>query len=299
MDNKKPKSAIIAITGDLVAGLDMFGAPMPALNVKGKTGVKTLIGGLMSVLILGTTFAFALLKFQHMMQKKGPTIIQLKEEGALDEETIYEIADSDFMMAISIDHWLNGLKLDPSYIKFVSHLWYYTGTEFIKKSYPMHVCTADEYQRFYEPRQSAGPSKIDELKEKDAFYCLGAEAMQYALFGNWASSSSYKAIEINAIPCATQYTSAIDGSIIGGGDECVKDLESSIEYFGSTVSMTIMYNDQKFLQKNYDEDRVFNFSSLKSIQLDFRRSEWFPAYIDTHELIDETNLVQIGTVSDV
>ena len=67
MENRSLKSALTSIPGKLLSRVDMFGAPMPTLNVKGKTDVKTMIGGLMSVLILGLTFAFALLKFQHMM----------------------------------------------------------------------------------------------------------------------------------------------------------------------------------------------------------------------------------------
>ena len=52
------------------------------------------------------------------------------------------------MLAVTLEHWQDGVKTDPRFVKFVSHLWHYTGREFIKKSYPMHACTEREFARF-------------------------------------------------------------------------------------------------------------------------------------------------------
>ena len=46
---------------------DLFGKEMPVFNVKGISKVNTWVGGIVSIIIFGTTFVFMLLKFQHLM----------------------------------------------------------------------------------------------------------------------------------------------------------------------------------------------------------------------------------------
>ena len=55
--------------------LDMFGAPVPTLNMRGETTVKTPIGAICSILIFAIVFAFALFKMQHLHVKYNPQIL--------------------------------------------------------------------------------------------------------------------------------------------------------------------------------------------------------------------------------
>ena len=47
---------------DFVKKLDIFGAPTPGFNLKGKEVITTSCGSLVSIIIYSLTFAFSLLK---------------------------------------------------------------------------------------------------------------------------------------------------------------------------------------------------------------------------------------------
>ena len=52
--------------------IDFFGAPAPSFNIGGKAVVQTWAGSICSILILGMTFMFALLKLEHLAIRKNP-----------------------------------------------------------------------------------------------------------------------------------------------------------------------------------------------------------------------------------
>ena len=47
---------------DFVKGVDMFGAPLPSLNISGEATINSHCGGIISLLITYLTFLFAMLK---------------------------------------------------------------------------------------------------------------------------------------------------------------------------------------------------------------------------------------------
>ena len=55
-------------------GLDMFGAPVPGLNVQGKAVINTSLGTLISIVVFLLTLLFSLFKLQHMLMKKNPSV---------------------------------------------------------------------------------------------------------------------------------------------------------------------------------------------------------------------------------
>ena len=57
-----------------VKELDLFGQPVPAFNISGKTQVKTAVGSIFSICLLSLTFAFGLIKLQAMIDRKNPQI---------------------------------------------------------------------------------------------------------------------------------------------------------------------------------------------------------------------------------
>ena len=70
---QKSRGAFTEI-GNRLKSMDLFGAPIPQFNIKGKSSVRTHLGGLISFMAVGLTFMFALLKFQHMMENRNPSI---------------------------------------------------------------------------------------------------------------------------------------------------------------------------------------------------------------------------------
>ena len=115
---------------------------VPSFNIRGQDSVKTTIGTCMSMMIMFLTLAYALLKLQHMLQKKNPDIIQFTDETAIDMSTKYSLTDHDFIAAISVENWRVGPTVDPRYVHFA--MANVVGTEdgkFSNTFYPMKKCT--------------------------------------------------------------------------------------------------------------------------------------------------------------
>ena len=71
-----------------IRNFDMFGSELPKFNINGKAKVTTLTGAFGSIVILAMTLMFALLKLEHMINRKNPLISRNIE--SLDGEEIYD-----------------------------------------------------------------------------------------------------------------------------------------------------------------------------------------------------------------
>ena len=86
--------------------LDMFGAPVPGVNMQGKTEQKTVLGSMISIIIIGLTLFFALFKLQHMLIRKSPQVTTLVEEEGVPPDERFDLTDpANFMMAFTTEHW--------------------------------------------------------------------------------------------------------------------------------------------------------------------------------------------------
>ena len=56
----------------------MFGQPIPAFNIKGKDKVKTLIGGILSYIIISVTLGYAINLIPDLILKTNPIINESK-----------------------------------------------------------------------------------------------------------------------------------------------------------------------------------------------------------------------------
>ena len=52
----------------------MFGQPVPAFNIKGKSKVKTAVGGILSAVIIAVTLGYSIMKIHDLMLKANPVI---------------------------------------------------------------------------------------------------------------------------------------------------------------------------------------------------------------------------------
>ena len=94
---------------------DMFGAEVPGLNLRGQSKIKTSPGACISIIIMCLTTIFSLIRLQHMLVRKNPAVVIIKQPDVFDATERYNIADEDFMFAVSLEHWTDGPKMDLRY----------------------------------------------------------------------------------------------------------------------------------------------------------------------------------------
>ena len=106
----------ISRTAAFLYKFDMFAAPAPSFNIRGKTQVTTLVGSFISLAVMTLTMLFAFLKLQFMLLRKNPNVMMFEDEEGTDPSMRYNIIDNDFMMAFSASSWDNGARADSYYI---------------------------------------------------------------------------------------------------------------------------------------------------------------------------------------
>ena len=136
--------------------LDIFGQPLPQANLGGQEKVRTHIGGFVSLLFANITFLFAILKLQHLMSKHNPSVNSFVEEGAFDLDEKFSTADKeDFMMAFQAVTWLDGVRNDPYYVKWMATYWIFENGEYSTRAIPMRDCTESDFEKFYPPTKES------------------------------------------------------------------------------------------------------------------------------------------------
>ena len=133
----------------VVKNLDIFGAEVPGLNLRGQTKVKTFAGAFVSLAIMGITVMFALLKLQFMLMRKQPEVNEFVEPEFFSPSDSYKLHEEDFMMAISMENYLKGERMDPRYIQFVATLISKNEESFLERYVPMKPCTDEQFDKFY------------------------------------------------------------------------------------------------------------------------------------------------------
>ena len=107
----------------ILKGLDMFGAPLPNLNINGETKVKTFLGAIVSIIVITITFAYSLLKLEMLIQRKNPSLTTNVEYFDSFEEPIDMLAEADSMMmafAVLKRNWDS--IYDPKFFRFAFEL---------------------------------------------------------------------------------------------------------------------------------------------------------------------------------
>ena len=84
-------------------GIDLFGQPVPSFNVKGEDSINTVVGGVLSGMVMLITLAFAGHKVVQLIEKTNPVMSELEQRdhyGPLDKLFYNEI---NFKMAFSVE----------------------------------------------------------------------------------------------------------------------------------------------------------------------------------------------------
>ena len=85
--------------------LDLFGQPLPAFNLKGKSEVNTFCGSMVSLLLIYVVIMFGTLKLTHLLSHHGPTINTFMQKNAFTSEDIYNSVENDFMVAVTLEDY--------------------------------------------------------------------------------------------------------------------------------------------------------------------------------------------------
>ena len=101
--------------------IDIFGAPIPTLNLRGERSVNTAVGSMVSILVFTTTLLFGLLKLQHLIERKNPTIMVVN--SPLNANETFDTGSNDFMMAFAVSDFneLSDKALsNPRYVRWLA-----------------------------------------------------------------------------------------------------------------------------------------------------------------------------------
>lgn len=143
---------------------------MPGFTLDKQSEVKTLVGGLVSLVIMSTTLLFAMVKWEHMNEYKSPSITafsQTVEEGAR-----FNPGQEDFMMAFAIEHFIDGVKDDPRFLQWIMNYSFADKDgKYTAVSYPMHPCRPDEMAKFY-PADYSSQKKVEKFTREGGLYCF-------------------------------------------------------------------------------------------------------------------------------
>ena len=140
--------------------IDLFGTPIPSFSFQGEDQARTHIGGIVSFVIQYTVFLFSLLKLSHLALRYNPTVVSFVMEDALTAEDKFALQDQkyDFMIAVGLNGFYSGPKIDPAYIKWFARKFVSINGEITNEIIPMHACTEEDFAKFYPPKPSSKAS---------------------------------------------------------------------------------------------------------------------------------------------
>ena len=132
--------------------IDLFRMPVPTFTLNGRSAVRSYVGGMMTLVILYTTFLFCTLKLKHLLTRHNPTVnsYEVSIDSFDDQVSKFNTSDDGFMMAFAIDSD-NGLKQDPRFIKWVARYIQIIDGETVVRNILLQPCTEEDMQKFNPP----------------------------------------------------------------------------------------------------------------------------------------------------
>ena len=279
---------------------DMFPAPIPQFNSKGKDAVKTYCGGSISLVINYLFFLFAMIKFEQLITRHNPQIVEYLEKQALDATDEYlPGGDQGFMIAVGLVHLLTAKPInDPRYLKWINmHYSVESGKYIPKQANFMHPCTEEDYKRFNPPDKSAAPV-VEQLKKDGALFCLDVDLLKTQPIRGKMEVGDFRYLDLMATPCHTRET------VIGGTkdyirEDCVRDQEAFYAYLDNMATVA-WYNYSTFKHGKFEKDeRVENLSGTIKYKTKERENSWKLVNVHQSNLVDETDFFQWGQADEV
>lgn len=154
----------------------------------------------MTILIVYVTFVFASLKLMHLLSHHNPQVNESVEIDAFGPDYIYETATGDFMLAVAVEDYLTGeIKHDPRFVKwFAEHIDSVNGVS-TSTEVPMHICTEEDYERFYTPDHKSA-DWLERTKKKGGMMCINWIDDSVS-FSNYETDPKFQSLDIMYLPC--------------------------------------------------------------------------------------------------
>ena len=129
---------------------DMFGRPVPSFNLRGEDEVKTISGGIFTIILTLTILAYGSNKALELYRKNNPVVNVVKMPNAIDEDEIINIGESDFKFTFSLERsFAQFIADDPTFMRLrVRHYGRKNG-KYFQNFLPFHYCTAEDMEQFY------------------------------------------------------------------------------------------------------------------------------------------------------
>ena len=180
----------------------------------------------MTLLILQVFVTYASYKFQHMLQKHNPTIIETEFPNAFDDKAMIKLNDINFRFAFSIVGFYDReLKDDPKFVRWIARHYGEKNGEHFENMIGLHKCTKEDFVDFYPIREGAEDEFENETKitEKTGMFCFD-EWNDDLRIGGQLGTHDYSAVEFILLPC--NYVHAQFGEEDYDREVCIANLEA-------------------------------------------------------------------------
>ena len=144
--------------------VDLFDKALPQFNLKGKSSIGTVFGGVLSLAILYLTFLFGCTKLVHLIERRNPTVNTYTRADAYENEEKLSLNDFNFMMAFTVENYYTHETLnDPRYTKWHAYLSVGKDSVVEPREVPVYPCRDEDFARFY-PIDVRSRDKLDWMK---------------------------------------------------------------------------------------------------------------------------------------
>ena len=192
--------------------IDIFGTEVPTFNMKGRAKVKTLCGACVTILIFILTLAFALVKIDHLAQRKNPSLVS--NTSPLEASTKFSTNSDDFMVAFAATRKDGKALHDPQYVRWLAKFRQKANGSESDTFKLLHPCTEEELTRLDPPENEKLAEETKMKQNGGHLFCIDWTQYSHELFGYWRNRDNLSFVDVMLVPCASTEAEA---------DECVWD----------------------------------------------------------------------------
>ena len=154
--------------------LDLFKQRLPTFNIRGRTHVPSIAGGLLSFIIFFVMLMYATLKLIQMLSRANPTVSSYLQSGVLDSTNVVNFKEKNLRFAFGVEGFLDKeLKDDPKYVKSIVR--FITRVDGVNEErfVDYHKCTASDFEDFAPPSaDSASLLETYKTNPDRNLYCI-------------------------------------------------------------------------------------------------------------------------------
>ena len=108
--------------------------------------MNTVVGGIISTLIITLVFVYAGIKLDHLIHRDNPNINQMDIPDFFPIDEVLNLTEIGFRMAWSVEGNLDKENKNSSkYVKWLARLLGKENGVWYEKVLPIHKCTEDDY----------------------------------------------------------------------------------------------------------------------------------------------------------